>query len=107
MINMEVEREPTVVQIKGFVNSSFSSMILIDCRSTHNMISADFAKKLGFPLVPIKRFLVLLPNNQSNSIDHRLVNVPISIQGVDTKSDFEVWMEPGMMSSWEWLGCKK
>jgi hypothetical protein len=81
-MNMEVAREPTVVQIKGFVNSSFSSMILIDSGSTHNMISADFAKKLGLPLVPTKRCSVLLSNNQSSSIDHRLVNVPISIQGV-------------------------
>jgi hypothetical protein len=59
-----------VIQIKGFVNSSFSSMILIDFGSTHNMISADFAKKLGFLLVPTKRCLVLLPNNHSSSIDH-------------------------------------
>jgi hypothetical protein len=62
VIKMIVERELTLVQIKGFVNSSFSSMVLIDSRSTHNMISADFAKKLGLPLVPTKRCLVLLPD---------------------------------------------
>jgi hypothetical protein len=116
IMNMEVEREPTVVQIKGFVNSSFSSMILIDSGSTHNMISADFAKKLGLPLVPTKLCLVLLPNNQSSSIDHRLVNVPISIQGVHTTADFEVWngarYDVILGMAWlrevdAWIACKE
>jgi hypothetical protein len=116
MMNMEVEQEPTVVQIKGFVNSSFSSMILIDSGSTHNMISADFAKKLGLPLVPTKLCLVLLPNNQSSSIDHRLVNVPISIQGVHTTADFEVWngarYDVILGMAWlrevdAWIACKE
>jgi hypothetical protein len=101
-----VEWEPTVIQIKGFVNSSFSSMILIDFGSTHNMISADFAK----------RCLVLLPNNHSSSIDHWLVNVLVSIQRVDTIVDFEVWNRArynvilGMVWLQEvdaWFACKE
>jgi hypothetical protein len=116
MMNMEVEREPTVVQIKGFVNSSFSSMILINFESTHNMILANFAKKLGLPLVPTKRCSVLLPNNQSSSIDHRLVNIPISIQGVDTIMDFKVWngarYDVILGMAWlrevdAWIACKE
>jgi hypothetical protein len=105
-----------VVQIKGFVNSSFSSMILIDSGSTHNMISTNFAKKLGLPLVPTKRCLVLLPNNQSSSIDHRLINVPVSIQGVHTTADFEVWngamYDVILGMAWlrevdAWIACKE
>jgi hypothetical protein len=78
MMNMEVEREPTVVQIKG-------------CS-------------------------VLLPNNQSSSIDHRLVNIPISIQGVDTIMDFKVWngarYDVILGMAWlrevdAWIACKE
>jgi hypothetical protein len=116
VMNMEVEREPMVVQIKGFVNSSFSSMILIDSGSTYNMISANFTKKLGLPLVPSKRCSILLSNNQSSSIDHRLVNVPISIQGVNTTADFEVWngarYDVILGMAWlrevdAWIACKE
>lgn len=42
-MNVEVECEPTVVQIKGFVNSTYPTIMLIDSRSTHNMISSSFA----------------------------------------------------------------
>ena len=91
VMNMEVEQEPTVLQIKGFLNSSFSSMILIDSGSSHNMMSTSFAHKIGLPLIPIKPCSVLLPNNQSSSITHRMLKVPVSIQGVDTEVDFEVW----------------
>ena len=63
IMNMEVEQESTVLQIKGFLNSSFSSMILIDSGSTHNMISASFSHKIGHPLIPIKPCSVWLPNN--------------------------------------------
>jgi hypothetical protein len=50
------------------------------------MISANFAKKLELLLVPTKYCLVLLFNSQSNSIDHHLVNIRISIQ-----ANFEIW----------------
>ena len=71
-MNMEVEQESTVLQIKGFLNSSCSSMILIDSSSTHNMIFASFAHKIGHPLIPIKPCLVWFPNNQSSSLQSAL-----------------------------------
>ena len=93
LLNMEVESESTMILIKGFVNSSFSSMIIIDFGSTHNMILATFAKKLELYLILIKHCLILLPNSQSNSIDHCLANILVGIQGVDTIVDFEIWNE--------------
>ena len=54
VMNMEVEQEPTLLQIKEFLNSSFSSMILIDSGSSHNMMSTSFIHKIGLPLIPIK-----------------------------------------------------
>jgi hypothetical protein len=51
VMNMEVEQEPTVLQIKGFLNSTFSSLILIDSGSTHNMMSVSFAHKIGLLLI--------------------------------------------------------
>lgn len=89
--NMEVEHEPTVVQLKGCANSNHPSMILIDSGSTHNMISANFATKLGLPLIPVAPCSVLLPNDDTSSIDHCILNASVSIQGVETKVDFEVW----------------
>jgi hypothetical protein len=88
---MEVEQEPTVLQIKGFLNSTFSSMILIDSGSTHNMMSVSFAQKIGLPLIPIKPCSVWLPNNEPSFITHRVLRVPVNIQGVNTEADFEVW----------------
>ena len=44
VMNMEVEKEPTVVQIKGFLNPSFPTMMLIDSGSTHNMMSVTISK---------------------------------------------------------------
>ena len=90
VMNMEVEQEPTMLQIKGFLNSSFWSMILIDSGSSYNMMSTSFAHKIGLPLILIKPCLVWLPNNQSSSITHRMLKVPVNIQGVDIKVDFEV-----------------
>ncbi|MBE3102723.1 MAG: hypothetical protein IMZ40_00590, partial [Bacilli bacterium] len=116
IMNMEVEQDPTVLQIKGFLNSSFSSMILIDSGSTHNMISTSFAHKIGLPLVPIKPCSVLLPNNQTSSITHRMLKVPVNIQGVDTEVDFEVWngarYEVILGMAWlkqvdAWIACKE
>jgi hypothetical protein len=52
MMNMEVESEPIVVQIKDFVNISSSSMILIDSTPMHNMTLTPFTKKLGLLLIP-------------------------------------------------------
>ena len=72
---MEVEQEPTVLQIKGFLNSTFSSMILIDFGNTHNIMSVSFAHKIGVPLIPVKPCSVWLPNNQPNFITHRVLNV--------------------------------
>lgn len=80
-----------VLQIKEFLNFSFSSMILIDPGSTHNMMSTSFAHKIGLPLIPIKPCLVWLPNNQSSFITHRMFQVLVNIQGVDTKVDFKIW----------------
>lgn len=91
VMNMEAEQEPTVVQVKGYLNSSHPCMILVDSGSTHNMMSADFAKKLRLPLVPVKACSVLLPNNESSAINHRVLEVPVDIQGVNTCADFEVW----------------
>ena len=91
VMHMKVEQEPTMLQIKGFLNSIFSSMILIDSSSTHNMMSVSFAQKLGIPSIPIMPCYVLLPNNQSSFIIHRVLRVPVSIHGVDTEEDFEVW----------------
>jgi hypothetical protein len=93
LMNMEVESEPTMILIKGFVNFSFFSMIIIDFGSTHNMILTTFAKKLGLSLILIKHCLVLLSNSQSNSIDHCLANILVGIEGVDTIVDFEIWNE--------------
>jgi len=66
-------------------------MILVDSGSTHNMILAKFAKKLGFPLIPVAPCSVLLLNDNTSLIDHHILNAPVSIQGVETKVNFEVW----------------
>ena len=116
VMHMKVEQEPTVLQIKGFLNSTFSSMILIDSGSTHNMMSVSFAQKIGLPLIPIKPCSVLLPNNQSSFITHRVLRVPVSIQGVNTEADFEVWdgarYEVILGMAWlkevdAWIACKE
>jgi hypothetical protein len=51
IMNMEVQQEPTMLQIKGFLNSTFSLMILIDFGSTRNMMSVSFANKFRLPLL--------------------------------------------------------
>ena len=105
-----------MLQIKGFLNSSFSSMILIDFDSTHNMISASFSHKIGHPLIPIKPYSVWFPNNQSSSITHRMLKIPVNIQGVDTLVDFKVWngarYEVILGMGWlnqvdAWISCKE
>jgi hypothetical protein len=45
VMNIEVEKEPTVVQIKDFINS-FLSIILIDLGTNHNMVSISLAGKV-------------------------------------------------------------
>ena len=116
VMNMEVEQESIVLQIKGFLNSSFSSMILIDSGSTHNMISASFAHKIGQPLIPINPCSVWFPNNQSSSIIHCILKFPVNIQGVDRLVDFEVWngarYEVIFGMGWlnqvdAWIACKE
>jgi hypothetical protein len=116
MKNTSMEHKPIVLEIMGSLNYSFSSMILIDSGSTHNVISTDFAKKLGLPIMRTKSCLLLLPNNESTFIDRHLVNVPISIQGVDTLADFEVWngarYDVILGMTWlkqvdAWIACKE
>ena len=116
IMNMEVEQESIVLQIKGFLNSSFSSMILIDFGSTHNMISASFDHKIGHPLIPIKPCSIWFSNNQSSSITHCMLKVLVNIQGVDTLMDFEVWngarYEVILGMGWlnqvdAWIACKE
>ena len=115
-MNMEVEKESTVVQIKGFLNSSISSMIVIDSGSTHNMMSTSLACKIGLPLIPTKPCSMFLPKNLSSSITHPILKVPISIQRVDTMVDFEVWngarYEVILGMAWlkqvdVWIACKE
>jgi hypothetical protein len=115
VMNMEVKQEPTVLQIKGFLNSTFSSMILIDSGSTHNMMLVWFAHKIGFSLIPIKPCSVWLPNNQPSFIMHRMLRVPVNIQGVNTEAYFEVWdgarYEVILGMAWfeevdAWIACK-
>ena len=91
VMHMKVEQKPTVLQIKGFLNSTFSSMNLINSGSTHNMVSVSFAQNIGLPLIPIKPCSVLLQNNQSSFKTHRVLRNHVSIQGMDTEADFEVW----------------
>ena len=116
VMNLEVEKAPTVVQIKGFLNFSLSTMILIDSGSSHNMMSSSLARKLNLPLIPINSCSVLLPNGDSSTIDHRVLNVPISIQGVETTADFEVWSgaryDVILGMAWlrqvdAWIACKE
>ena len=108
VMNMEVEQEPTVLQIKGFLNSTFSSMILIDYGSTRNMMSVLFAHEIGIPLIPSKPCSVWLPNNQPSFITYRVLRIHVNIQEVNTEADFEVWDEvryeviPGM--AWPYGG---
>ena len=80
-----------MLQIKGFLNSTFSSMILIDSGSTHNMMSVSFAHKIGLPLNLVKPCSVWLPNNQPSFITLRVLRASVNIQGVNTEADFEVW----------------
>ena len=102
VMNMEMEQEPTVLQIKGFLNSTFFSMILIDSGSTHNMMSVLFSHKIGLLLISVKSCLVWLPNNQLSFITHCVLRVPINIQRMNTEANFEIWdaaryeMIPGM-----------
>ena len=90
IINTNVEQEPTVLQIKGFVKSTFLSMILIDSSSTHNMMSVSFAQKIRFLLFFIKPCSVFLPNKYSNFITHRVLRVNVHIQRVNTEGDFGI-----------------
>ena len=75
VMNMEVEQEPTVLQIKEFLNSTFSSIILIDSGNTHNMLSVSFAHKIRLSLISIKPCSVWLLNNQPSFIIHRVLRV--------------------------------
>jgi len=88
---MEAEYKPMVVKLKGYVNSNHPFVIFIDSGSTYSMISANFAKKLGLPLIPIAPCSLLLPNDDTGSIDHCILNAHMSIQRVETKVNFEVW----------------
>lgn len=51
VMNIEVKHESTIVQIKLYLNSSHPCMLLVDSRSTYNMLLANFARELEFPLV--------------------------------------------------------
>lgn len=90
VINLEVEKEPIVVQIKSFFSSSFFTMILIDSGNLHNMMSSSLARKLGLSLIHIKSCLVSLPNSEFNAVDHHKLNISVDIHGVERVADFEV-----------------
>ena len=82
VMNIEVEQEPTALQIKEFLNSTFSSMILIDSGSTYNMMSISFAQKIGLLLIPIQPCSVWLLNNQSTFITHGMHVIVLRVQSV-------------------------
>ena len=88
VINMKVEQQPRVLQIKGFLNSTFSSIILIDSSSTHNMMSVSYPYKIRFPLIPIKPCSIWLPNNHPSFITHRVLRVLVNIQEVNMSYNF-------------------
>lgn len=46
IITMEVEREPYVVSVKDFVNSTYFCIIIIDSSRMCNIMRAIFAKKI-------------------------------------------------------------
>ena len=45
--------EPTVSQVQGSIDNQLTS-ILIDSRATHNLMSSEFASKLGFSVTKIE-----------------------------------------------------
>ena len=64
---------------------------MVDSGCTHNMMSTNFVRKLGLPLVPIKMCYAKLLNNESSAINHRKLKVLVDIEGVNIVADFKVW----------------
>lgn len=91
IMNMEVEQEPMVLQIKGILISTFYTIIPIDYGNTHTMMSISFTYMIGLPLVPIKPCLLWLPNNQPSFITRHVMRVHVNIQRMNTKAYFEIW----------------
>lgn len=90
MMNVEVEKEPTILQVEGMVGNE-STLILIDSGSSYNMISEEFASMLKLPFQKVKPCKVHMPNNEANQFDYRLMDVKANLQGTETLVNFEVW----------------
>jgi hypothetical protein len=84
MVNMEVEHEPTIAQIKGILKFLHSCTVLVTSGSTHDMLSANIASS-GTSV------FFVTSENDSSTINHCILKVLVNIQGIHTSSDFEVW----------------
>ena len=85
-----VASELTVLQIPGSIGIQ-SIFMLIDSRSTHNLMSFKFASKLGFFVAKTEPCKVFLPNGESNPIDCQFLDDSIILQGMQTIANFELW----------------
>ena len=54
-------------------------------------MSSKFASKLRYPVTKTEPCKVFLPNGELNSIDYRLLDVFVILQGTQTMANFKVW----------------
>ena len=85
----QVVSEPSVVQVQGSIGNQ-STSLMIDSRSTHNLMSSKFASKFRLSISKTKPCKVFLPNGVSNPIECQLLDVPVTLQGIQTITNFEV-----------------
>jgi hypothetical protein len=66
-------------------------VILIDPRSSNNFLSQELVDKAKLQQVETKVSTILLPNDGTRTINSRVFQTLVAIQGVETRVDFEVW----------------
>ena len=62
-----------------------------DLKNTYNMMSFNYVRELGLPLALVRACSIILPNNESSDINHQMLKVSRSIQGVDTSINLAAW----------------
>lgn len=84
-----IASKPTMIQVQESIGNRSSSM-LIDLGSTHNLMSCEFASKVGFPITQIEPCKVFLTNGELSPIECRLLKVLVILQKTQTIVNFRL-----------------
>lgn len=72
VMNIELEQDSTVIEVKGYFNSSHPCTIIVDMRITHNMMLVAFARNVELSPSSNKNVFRFTTERRISVINHQM-----------------------------------